>query len=64
MIAVSPEIASAVKKTGRRLSRYATEDLLTLERELRRLQKPHERKFWRPEQMIGRISDELERRTA
>ncbi len=42
MIAVSPEIASAVKKTGRRLSRYATEDLLTLERELRRLQKPHE----------------------
>jgi hypothetical protein len=64
MIAVSPELASAGRKTGERLSRYATEDLLTLERELRRLQKPNERKFWRPEQMIGRISDELERRTA
>jgi hypothetical protein len=37
--------------------------LLALERELRKLQEPHDRAFWRLEQqLIGRIDDELGRR--
>ena len=44
------------------LVKFATEDLLSLERELRDLQEPHGRVFWRLEQLCARLSDELERR--
>ena len=46
------------------LAKFATEDLLALERELRKLQEPHGRVFWRLEQFIGPIGDELGRRTS
>jgi hypothetical protein len=45
----------------RGLVRLATEDLLALERKLRKLQEPHGCVFWFLEQLIGRIDDELER---
>jgi hypothetical protein len=55
--------ASALESKRRgRLVKIATEDLLALERELRKLQEPHGRVFWRLEQLIGRIDDELGRR--
>jgi hypothetical protein len=44
------------------LVKFATQDLLALERELRKLQEPHGRAFWRLERLIGRIDDELDRR--
>jgi hypothetical protein len=37
---------------------------IALERKLRKLQEQHGRVFWRLEQLIGRIDDELERRRA
>jgi translation initiation factor IF-1 len=56
--------ASALESKRRgRLVKIATGDLLSLERELRKLQEPHGRVFWRIEQLIGRIDDELNRRT-
>jgi hypothetical protein len=55
--------ASALESKRRgRLVKIATEDLLALERELRKLQEPHGRVFRRLEQLIGRIDDELGRR--
>jgi hypothetical protein len=55
--------ASALESKRRgRLVKIATEDLLALERDLRKLQEPHGRVFWRLEQLIGRIDDELGRR--
>jgi hypothetical protein len=46
------------------LVKFAAEDLLALERALRKLQEPHGRVFWRLEQLIGRIGDELCRRAS
>jgi hypothetical protein len=55
--------AAAVQSKRRgRLVKFATEDLLVLERKLRKLQEPHGRVFWRLEQLIGRNDDELGRR--
>jgi len=55
--------ASALESKRRgRLVKIATEDLLALERDLRKLHEPHGRVFWRLEQLIGRIDDELGRR--
>jgi hypothetical protein len=44
------------------LVRLTTEDLLALECELRKRQKPRGRVFWRLERLIGRIDDEVVRR--
>lgn len=63
--AASSSLARLIEKRYRGgLVKFATEDLLSLERELRKLQEPHGRVFWRLEQLIGRIDDELERRRA
>jgi hypothetical protein len=63
--AASSPLAGLIEKRSRGgLVKAATEDLLALERALRRLQEPHRRVFWRLEQLIGRIKDELVRRTA
>jgi len=40
------------------------EDLEKLQRALRELQQPSEKRFWRLEKLIARIDDELERRAA
>ena len=57
--------ASATEPCCRRgLVKLATEDLLALERELRKLQEPHGRVFWRLEQLICRVDDELGRRAS
>ena len=55
--------ASALQSKWRgRLMKFTTEDLLALERELRKLQEPHGRVFWLLEQLAARIADELDRR--
>jgi hypothetical protein len=56
------KVSALESKWRGRLVKFATEDLLALERELRKLQEPHGRVFWRLEQVIGRIDDELARR--
>jgi hypothetical protein len=62
--AASSPLAGLIEKRYRGgLGKFAAEDLLLLERELRKLQEPHGRVFWRLERLIGRIDDGLVRRT-
>jgi hypothetical protein len=63
MTGAASSLARLIEKRYRGgLAKTATEDLLALE--LRRLQGPHGRIFWRIEQVVGRIADEVDRRAA
>jgi hypothetical protein len=44
------------------LVNLSSEELTALQQSLRDLQKPYGKTFWRLEQLIGRIDDELSRR--
>jgi hypothetical protein len=46
------------------LARLETADLEMLQAVYRKLQQPYEQIFWKLEEFLGRIDDELERRSA